>query len=85
MKLRAKIEPKYLSEILLGHKTREFREIDCIELHDGNRTIVFEIDDARVLPKKRADRVRKHHSDIIWGGSPMLEIKIGKVLSTTFK
>ena len=78
MKLKAKIKPKYLDEILSHNKKVEYRQFDEIELDDGKRVATFGVDEITRLPFSAAREVMRNHSDVNWVNElPIHEIKLG--------
>lgn len=76
MKLKAKIFPKHLDEILNGKKNMEYREIESIVLTDGKRTVEFPI--RRILNPdiSMGDYIMGHYNDVKWKGKPMIAIEL---------
>jgi hypothetical protein len=80
MKLRAKIRPDYLDQILSGDKRVEYRQLEEIELDDGQRVVRFTVDSVNRLSRFWDMRVRENHPDVPWLEMPIHEIRLGVML-----
>lgn len=80
MKLRCKIYPKYLDEILNGMKTMEYREIESIEFDDGKRKVLMEVIKVFDTGITNEEKIRKRYPDVPWKNKPMICIELGKIL-----
>ncbi len=79
MKLRAKISPKYLDQIVRGEKAWEYRQIETITLvcPDG-RIAEFGVGRLDIVS---AEIVAKYHPDVPWDlKKPVLAMKLVAVV-----
>ena len=81
MKLSAKINSKYLDDILSGKKKMEFRQFDGtdkMEVTDENgRTVTLKILSCHEASTELEGAVRREHSDIAWKESePIMVFKV---------
>ncbi len=78
MKLRAKIERKYLEQILRGEKEYEYRQLESIILVDKETGEEFEFE---ILDIEKIDvkEVKKRYPDVPWKeGLLTVAIKLGR-------
>lgn len=66
MIIKAKINKKYMDEIIAGRKQVEYRQIEYMELTDGERTIRVGINMIHMLSPMERESVEKCYSDINW-------------------
>jgi len=78
MKLKCKIYPKYLDDILNKEKNWEFREIESIIFDDGKRKV--EVDVLFVGAVLNTEDVKESYPDVKWGNKPIIRIELGKIL-----
>jgi hypothetical protein len=82
MIFRAKILPKYLSQILNNEKNTEIRQISEIELDDGERTATILIRDIEHIPHQLEADIRAEHQDVPWViGQEMYTLRLGRIIS----
>ena len=80
MKLKAKINSRYLDLILSGEKVNEFREFESIEFTDeSGRSAEFNINSVHMIDSSAslADRIRNIYSDVPWTGKHIFRIGLG--------
>lgn len=68
MKLRAKIKPKYLDDILSGQKDREYRQFESMVLTDANgRSAEFDINGISRMPNFISKNcIMDEYNDVPW-------------------
>lgn len=72
MKIRAKIKPNYLDDILKGKKDFEYRQVEELILTDGQRTLHTEVLDIRKESPKYAEETKRIFKNLPW--DPELDI-----------
>lgn len=82
MKLKAKIYPKYLDDILSGEKLLEHRQIESITLTDGKREIEIDVPRMYVVNEDSTiDHIMSQHPDVKWNDTkPILELVLGDTI-----
>lgn len=78
MKLRAKIYPQYLKQILSGEKTEELRQLETITLVDAETGDEYEFEITNIGITS-AICARDKHPDVKWDDSkPVIVLKLGE-------
>ena len=80
MMLKAKIKPKYLDHILEGKKMCEFREIEGMELTDGERTVTFDVTEIDLCDEPTRQAIQMRYPDVRLTDKkyPLARIWLGK-------
>ena len=66
MKIKAKIRPEYLDEILSGKKEFEYRQIEYMELTDGQRTVRAKVSRIVDFDPVAERRIRARYPEVCW-------------------
>ena len=79
MLLKGKIKPHYLDLILQGKKICEFREIEGMELTDGERTVTFEVTEIDTCDEPTMRAIQNRYPDVKFNPSrPLARIWLGR-------
>lgn len=83
MRLMAKIDPEYFK--MLDTKTREFRQIESIDLVNSvtGESREFKVNDIKMCPRESAEHVKRIYSKVKWDPNlPVFSIELGDEIIT---